>query len=380
MPRACSCLVPSIGFVLQEPAPRKPLDTARLIPLLQLNAKALAAQDPPVRHPLSLLSHLTSLPPCEPVHLPSGEVLYPPEPTGEPGRKLVIFGDCAGGTPNEALQRMCADASLLVHECTNAAIPESVGKGERGRAVRASGLEQSLEEKRSKEFDQAAKDRGVVREPWIFHGKHESDKHAVASVVEFADRRDAVRVKATSRGHATPDEVGEFAYAINARRVVVNHFSAMFPSPHYANTDPFPALLGPTSPFPYPTPAAQFATSPVKPLPLNGQELHLRVIMQSLVNQISAVWNGPSCHDHAVEGPERHLTKLAIAARDFMVVRVPSHELSVFEMETLRAARKETVHVMKSWADDGGVWVGEGSERRWVGIDPAPADGGLIAQ
>lgn len=360
--------------MLQEPAPRKPLDTARLIPLLQANAKALAAQDPPVHHPLSLLSSLTSLPPPDPITLPSGEVLYPPEPTGEPGRKIVIFGDCAGGTPNAALQEMCMDASLLVHECTNAAIPESVGKGDRGRAVRASGLEQSLEVKRNKEFDQAARDRGVVREPWIFHGKHESHSHAVAAVEAFADKRDAIRIKARSRGHATPDEVGEFAYAINARRVVVNHFSAMFPSPHYANTEPFPSLLGPVSPFPYPTPTATFATSPISALPLNSDELHLRVIMQSLVNQISAVWNGPSCVEHAVAGPEMHTVRLAVASRDFMVVRVPSHELSASEMETMRAARKETVQVMQSWADDGGVWVGEGEERRWVGVNPAPTD------
>ncbi|KLT40699.1 hypothetical protein CC85DRAFT_287213 [Cutaneotrichosporon oleaginosum] len=364
--------VPSIGYVLQEPAPRKPLDTAQLIPLLQANAKALAAQDPPVRHPLSLLGHLTSLPPPPPLTLPSGEVLHAPEPTGEPGRKLVIFGDCAGGTPNEALQRMCHDASLLVHECTNAAIPESVGKGDRGRAVRASGLEQSLEAKRSKEFDQAAKDRGVVREPWIYHGKHETASSAAKAVEAFADKRDAIRVKAVSRGHATPDEVGEFAYAINARRVAVNHFSAMFPSPRFATNEPFPALLGPTSPFPYPVPASQFAG--VKAIPLNADELHLRMIMQSLVNQISAIWNGPSCHDHALQGPEPHLIKLAVAARDFMVLRVPSHELSESEVDAMRAAREDAVSVMKSWSCDGGAWVGEDHERRWVGVDPAPRE------
>ncbi|BEI90775.1 uncharacterized protein CcaverHIS019_0308450 [Cutaneotrichosporon cavernicola] len=365
--------VPSIGYVLQEPASRKPLDTARLIPLLQANAKELAAQDPPVRHPLSLLSHLSSLPPPPPLTLPSGEVIHPPEPTGEPGRKLVIFGDCAGGTPNEALQRMCHDASLLVHECTNAAIPESVGKGDRGRAVRASGLEQSLEAKRSKEFDQAAKDRGVVREPWIFHGNHQTTSSAVKAVEAFADKRDATRVKARSRGHATPDEVGEFAYAINARRVAVNHFSAMFPSPRFATNEPFPALLGPMSPYPYPVPAAEFVG--VKALPLNTSELHLRVIIQSLVNQISAIWNGPNCHDHALQGPEPHLIKLAVAARDFMVLRVPSHELSESEVEAMRGAREDSVSVMRSWSCDGGAWVGEGGEWHWIGVDPPPAMG-----
>lgn len=219
--------VPSIGYVLSEPAPRHPLDTRRLIPLLQENAKGLAAMDPPIKHPLSLLSYLTSLPTPPPFTLPSGDVIHPPALTGEQGRKVVIFGDCDGGTPNKAFELLCCNASLLIHECTNAAIPESILKGDKGRAVRASGLEQSLESKRDKEFDIAAKEKGVMREPWIFHGKHKSAAHAAAAADEFEEKRVQVRAKAQSRGHSTPELVGDFAYAIGARRVVVNHFSAM---------------------------------------------------------------------------------------------------------------------------------------------------------
>lgn len=213
--------------MLTEPEPRHPLDTAALIPLLQRNAEALAELDPPIRHPLSLLSKMSSLPPPKPFKLPSGDVLYPPEPTGEAGRKLVIFGDCSGGTPNKAFQRICEDASLLVHECTNAAIPESVGKGEKGRLVRAAGLEQSLEKKRDHEFEISARDRGVVREPWVFHGKRGDTEKRVAAEDVFAAKKATVRAKAQSRGHSAPEDVGEFASAIRARRVAVNHFSAM---------------------------------------------------------------------------------------------------------------------------------------------------------
>lgn len=219
--------MPSLGYVLQEPAPRHALDTAKLVPILQANAEALAKLNPPVKHPFSILSHLNSLPTPPPYKLPSGEVLYPPEPTGESGRKIVIFGDCSGGTPNKVFERMCSDASLLVHECTNAAIPESVGKGEKGRKVRASQLEQSLERKRDKQFERAAKDRGVTREPWIFHGKNCTDEEKVQRLDEFEDKKRQVREKANSRGHATPEDVGKFAARINARRVAVNHFSAM---------------------------------------------------------------------------------------------------------------------------------------------------------
>jgi len=100
-------LVLSLGYVLQEPAPRAPLDTATLIPLLQLNALALASLDPPIKHPLSLLSHLNSFPPPPPYTLPSGEILHPPSPSGVPPRKIVIFGDCSGGILISAFNR-CA--------------------------------------------------------------------------------------------------------------------------------------------------------------------------------------------------------------------------------------------------------------------------------
>lgn len=219
--------VPSVGYILKEPEPRHPLNHQRLIPLLQANAKALAEMDPPIKHPLSILSLLNALPPPPPFTLPSGEVLHPPEPTGAPGRKLVIFGDCSGGTPNEKFQEMCGGASLLIHECTNAAVPESVQKGDKGRLVRISGLEQSLEGKRIKEFTQSAQDRGTTSEPWVFHGQHDTPALAAAAEEEFEKKRDVVRAKAQSRGHSTPQDVGAFAYAIGARRVVVNHFSAM---------------------------------------------------------------------------------------------------------------------------------------------------------
>jgi ribonuclease Z len=103
----------------------------------------------------------------------------------------------------------------------------SVGKGEKGRLVRAAGLEQSLEKKRDHEFEISARDRGVVREPWVFHGKRGDTEKRVAAEDVFAAKKATVRAKAQSRGHSAPEDVGEFASAIRARRVAVNHFSAM---------------------------------------------------------------------------------------------------------------------------------------------------------
>jgi ribonuclease Z len=208
--------VASLGYILQEPTPRLPLDTNTLIPLLQSNASALKELTPPISHPLSLLSHLTSLPPPPPYTLPSGDVISPPEPSGIPPRKLVIFGDCAGGTENSTFQSMCADPSLLIHECTNAAIPELVQRGEKGRKVRMKGMDDGLVQRSE---DQTGKQVG------------KEDAEVSKSESERKQREEEKRVetrrKAQSRGHSTPDEVGEFAKLTRARRVVVNHFSAM---------------------------------------------------------------------------------------------------------------------------------------------------------
>jgi ribonuclease Z len=206
-------IVPAIGFVLQEPIPRKSLDTAYLIPLLKSNAEALAAQDPPVKHCLSLLSTLTSLPTPGPITLPSGETIHPPEPSGINARKLVIFGDCSGGTKNSTFKTMCEDASLLVHECTNSFIPELIQRGKKGAKVRTRDMEPSLMEK-----------NGTMKN---LREVDPVDEEAEARRKREEARKVEVREKAVGRGHSTPDEVGEFARDIRARRVVVNHFSSM---------------------------------------------------------------------------------------------------------------------------------------------------------
>jgi ribonuclease Z len=96
--------------------------------------------------------------------------------------------------------------------------------------------------------------------------------------------------------------------------------------------------------------------------------------MQALANQISAVWNGPECQDHVFAGPEQHPVRLAVPARDFMVIRVPSHELTDSELVAMHAARTEIVQVVRSWACYDGAYAGEGAARRWIGYEPAPAD------
>lgn len=253
--------MPCRGYILLEPTPTLPLDTTTLIPLLTSHKAALAQMDPPIHHPLSVLSRLTALPPT-PFTLPDGTVLSPPSPSGVPRRKLVIFGDCSGGTPNTTFASLCAEPSLLVHECTNASMPARLQKGEKGRKVRVMGLEHSMVKKveinkGEKLGNDACKSgdggkmggEGCCIDGSDGHGHgqgcgcngqtgtdangHGRDADANAEEArrreeeEDAQKRIETQKRAKSRGHSTPKEVGEFAAQVRAKRVVVNHFSAM---------------------------------------------------------------------------------------------------------------------------------------------------------
>lgn len=124
--------------------------------------------------------------------------------------------------------------------------------------------------------------------------------------------------------------------------------------------------------------------------------------MQSLANQVSMEWNRPECEaelsggaasengvsrpgsingvdisdvENGANGEHKKYLKLAVPARDFMVLRVPQHELTPAEIEDLQDAEKEIAHVMKSWAEDGGAYVEDpDGKRRWVGVEPEPKD------
>lgn len=153
-----------MGYVFAELPIVAPL-TKLHVEAIARNHKALVAQGHP--NPSVLLGVLQRS--REPITLPDGDVLYPPELTQ--GRKIVILGDTSDASN---LAELAQDASVLVHESTNAYVPQ---KGQK--------TEGYLEEERRK-----------------------------------------VREKAVSRGHSTPDMAGEFARTIRAQRLFLNHFSA----------------------------------------------------------------------------------------------------------------------------------------------------------
>jgi len=166
--------VPCFGYVFRE----KPLPKVTPEYLSMLDEIPRAHLPPGVWNPRYLLKDLKE---GRSVTLRDGEVVDPPERSGS-GTKIVVLGDTSDPSGVESLAK---DASLLIHESTNAYIPPEL---------------------------------------------HENQQRVSNKTPE------QVREKAISRGHSTPDMAGAFARRINAKRLYMNHFSAKFPPPAPANS------------------------------------------------------------------------------------------------------------------------------------------------
>ena len=113
-------------------------------------------------------------------------------------------------------------------------------------------------------------------------------------------------------------------------------------------------------------------------IPVTTSDLHIRLITQSLVDQIRAVADPSSHRDQSSrpsggtrgeETTNAARPRMIVAARDFMVVRIPSHELSEIEVKNVIRAQDEAESVMSQWRENGGLWVDD-EEKRWVGVEP----------
>ncbi|KAJ9115451.1 hypothetical protein QFC22_005209 [Naganishia vaughanmartiniae] len=347
--------IPSMGYIISEPPQYFPLDTATLLPLLEAEREALAALPEPITNPRSILSRLTST--RQSFTLPSGLVLDPPPPSTEPARKIVIMGDCAG-VSNDAFEELAREPSLLVHECTNAWIDPGVEKGEKGARVRTAELDKTIRTAPGsggtnspagtpggQPTNGAAAAAGPGGEEWI---KMEQER-----VRRILEAKAVVEQKARSRGHSTPDMVGAFARRIGARRVALNHFSAMFPSPHYATDVPFPSLLMETS-----------HHSPGRPLPpIAISELHRRVLMSFIESQTTDAW-------HPVGGVR------ATASRDLMTYDIPSHELTDEEIGVIIERTNEADKFQDLWRHEGATGITRAFGIRVAGLDKAISGAG----
>lgn len=143
--------VECVGFVITErPVPGR-MDPKKYIPDIKRT-----------KTPMSVMSRLQR---GESVELTDGTVLH--GPARRPGRKVVILGDTYDPS---AIAHLAIDASVLIHEATNAHLP---------------GLDLTTKEE---------------------------------------DTFKSVEERTKSRGHSTPQMAGAFAKNIAARKLVMNHF------------------------------------------------------------------------------------------------------------------------------------------------------------
>ena len=138
------------------------------MPRLEANREGIKEQYG-LRDPRALMKRVTKLAPEDSLELPDGTFLKGSEVLGEArtGRKIVLLGDCCDGSLCEPLGK---GADLLVHEATNAHLPQF---GDRGSA--------------------AALER-------------ETAKH----------------------GHSTPQMAGRLARKMGARALLLTHFSQRY--------------------------------------------------------------------------------------------------------------------------------------------------------
>ena len=146
--------IPSLGFVVEE----QPLPGKLTPDLVKIYLQHIKTHNLP-RSTLSLIQN------GQTITLPTGEQLNPPPP--RPGRKVVILGDTSDPSKLISLSR---NANVIIHEATNAYIPELDG--------------------------------GM----------------SYASMQE----------RTISRGHSTPQMAGKFATACSAKVLLLNHFSARY--------------------------------------------------------------------------------------------------------------------------------------------------------
>ncbi|KZS99018.1 hypothetical protein SISNIDRAFT_545856 [Sistotremastrum niveocremeum HHB9708] len=155
-----------IGYVFREPPILKA--SPEFLSILDNTPRAFLPTG--VQQPRQLLRDLLA---NRPIQLKNGDILQPPS-VAEIGRKIVILGDTCDAS---GMAGLAQDASLLVHESTNAYIPP--------------------------------------------HIDPKSSKQTPESVQE----------KALAYGHSTPAMAGDFARRINAQRLFLNHLSAKFQPP-----------------------------------------------------------------------------------------------------------------------------------------------------
>jgi ribonuclease Z len=174
--------IPCVGYVVQEAAQPGRLRHERVEPIVRRNVDALKRAGFAV--PMKAMAVLKNLEPGASFTFPDGTVVsyeQAVEPS-RPGRKVVICGDTCD---SRALTKLAEGADVVVHEATNTYL-SGVDKRQEGPGGMNGGM------------------------------------------ASFAQQMRSVTRDAVVHGHSTPFLAGAFAKSVQARRLVLNHFSPRY--------------------------------------------------------------------------------------------------------------------------------------------------------
>jgi len=159
--------VPCLGYVVDEQSRPGRLNNELVEPIVKRNLKAL--KEAGFKIPMKAMAVIKNLPEGSAFTFPDGTVVTQEEAVEPPrsGRKVVICGDTADA---RALTKLAQGADVLIHEATNTYL---------------SGLDKGT-------------DMNMISKDTRIHG------------------------------HSTPTMAGEFAKKVNAKRLLLNHFSARY--------------------------------------------------------------------------------------------------------------------------------------------------------
>jgi len=186
--------VPTMGFIIQERSYPGTMNPEILLPRLEDPRNVSFLKERGVNNPKSLLGRLKQ---GQSVELHDGTV-EPSEVLGpeKQGRKVVVLGDTCDSS---AAAPHCCGCDVLVHEATNAFLPEE---------------DRPLIEQLQRAGGCAVPNKGQPYPP------------PSGEVLKQAG--EAVLAKTVEHGHSTPEMAGKFAADVRAKQLVLTHFSARY--------------------------------------------------------------------------------------------------------------------------------------------------------
>ena len=149
-----------------------------------------------------------------------------------PRRKVVVLGDTSDAS---ALQELAMDASVLVHEATNAWMSPEMD------SLRKTQAQQHLRNATNSHDPSVPYPTDTDADLFASTPSSEPPKAPMglksASHPSIQSTPASVRERASQCGHSTPDMAGEFAASIRARSLFMNHFSvkSVYTQSHLTN-------------------------------------------------------------------------------------------------------------------------------------------------